>query len=101
MSFRYRLTGLLTAMLALAGCVSVAPPAPGTPEFAASQFSRAYDCGIRVDRRRVLARLAAEDRRRFVSASASFAVKSYKAPRACAETERAAVRQGLLALQRR
>ena len=39
----------------LAGCVA-AGPMPGTPEFSAVQVSRAYDCGLRVDRGRIIER---------------------------------------------
>lgn len=82
------------AALSLAGCVATGP-APGTPEFAASQVSRAYDCGVRVDRGRIIARLAPEERRRFVVANASYAVQSYKAPRRCEPEERANLQRAL------
>lgn len=82
------------AALGLAGCVATGP-APGTPEFAAAQVSRAYDCGLRVDRVRVIARLGREERQRFVAANASYAVKSYKAPRRCEAPERASLQQSL------
>jgi hypothetical protein len=74
---------------------------PGTPEFAASQVSRAYDCGVRVDRGQVMARLAREERPRFMAANAAFAVKSYKAPRSCDAYERASVQRDVAALGRR
>ena len=51
------------AAASLAGCVA-AGPMPGTPEFSAVQVSRAYDCGLRVDRGRIIARLPAEQRGR-------------------------------------
>lgn len=75
------------AAASLAGCVA-AGPVPGTPEFTAAQVSRAYDCGLRIDRGRIIARLPAEQRRRFVAANASYAVKSYNAPRRCDAPER-------------
>lgn len=79
------LAALATA--GLASCVAVGP-VPGTPEFTAAQVSRAYDCGLRVDRGRIIARLPAEQRGRFVAANASYAVKSYNAPRRCDAPER-------------
>jgi len=75
------------AAASLAGC-TVMGPMPGTPEFTAAQVSRAYDCGLRVDRGRIIARLPAEQRGRFVAANASYAVKSYNAPRRCEASER-------------
>ena len=78
---------VLLAAAGLAGCVATGP-APGTPEFTAAQISRAYDCGLKVDRGRIIARLPAEQRGRFVAANASYAVKSYKAPRRCDAPER-------------
>lgn len=75
------------AAASLAGCVATGPM-PGTPEFTAAQVSRAYDCGLRVDRGGIIARLPAEQRGRFVAANASFAVKSYNAPRRCEALER-------------
>jgi hypothetical protein len=82
------------AALGLAGCVATGP-APGTPEFAAAQVSRAYDCGLSVDRARIIAGFGREDRLRFVAANASYAVKSYKAPRRCEASEREKLRQEL------
>ncbi|WP_156330360.1 hypothetical protein [Bosea vaviloviae] len=87
-------------LLGLAACTT-AGPAPGTPEFAAAQVSRAYDCGVRVDRGRVLARLPREERQRFIAANAAFAVKSYKAPRSCDAYERASIQRDVTALGRR
>lgn len=87
-------------MLGLAGCVT-AGPIPGTPEYAAAQVSRGYDCGVQVDRHRVIARLAPQERRRFVEANASFAVKSYNAPRRCDAAERQSVQRELRELARR
>lgn len=78
---------VVLAAVSLAGCVA-AGPMPGTPEFTAAQVSRAYDCGLRVDRGRIIARLPSEQRGRFVAANASYAVKSYNAPRRCEAHER-------------
>jgi len=82
------------AAASLAGCVAVGP-VPGTPEFTAAQVSRAYDCGLRVDRSGIIARLPAEQRGRFVTANASYAVKSYNAPRHCEAHERERLQQEL------
>jgi hypothetical protein len=82
------------AAASLAGCIA-AGPMPGTPEFTAVQVSRAYDCGLRVDRGRIMARLPAEQRGRFVTANASYAVKSYNAPRRCEAQERERLQQEL------
>jgi hypothetical protein len=87
-------------LLALGGCVT-AGPIPGTPEYVAAQVSRGYDCGVPVDRRRVIARLAPQERRRFVEANASFAVKSYNAPRRCDALERQTVQRELRELAAR
>jgi hypothetical protein len=75
------------AAASLAGC-GAAGPVPGSPEFTAAQVSRAYDCGLRVDRGRIIAHLPSEQRGRFVAANASYAVKSYNAPRRCEASER-------------
>jgi hypothetical protein len=88
------------AAASLAGCVAAGPMA-GTPEFTASQVSRAYDCGLRVDRSRVIARLPAEQRGRFVAANANYAVKSYNAPRRCEASERERLQQELRVSARR
>jgi hypothetical protein len=90
----------LSLMLGLCACTTAGPP-PGTPEFAAAQVSRAYDCGLRVDRSRVVRRMPQEERRRFAMANAAYAVKSYKAPRACGAAERASVQRDVAALARR
>lgn len=94
---RFLACGLVLS--AQAGCVT-AGPIPGTPEFAAARVSRGYDCGVRVDRRQVIAKLAPADRGRFIAANASFAVKSYKAPRLCDASERHAVQRELASLTR-
>lgn len=89
------------ALLALPACVSVPMPPPGTPEFAAAQASRGYDCGLKVDPGRIMAQLERGERARFLAASRSFAVKSYRAPRPCGLGERADVQQELTRLARR
>jgi hypothetical protein len=91
---------LLPALLGLAACTTVGP-VPGTPEYLAARVSRAYDCGVRVDRNRVVARLDREERPRFLTANAAFAVKSYKAPRSCDAFERASVQREVSTLARR
>lgn len=90
----------LPILLGLTACTA-AGPAPGTAEFAAARVSRAYDCGLRIDRARVTAGLGREERRRFAAASAAFAVKSYKAPRPCGAEERWSVQREVEALGRR
>jgi hypothetical protein len=88
------------ALLALAGCTTVAE-LPGKPEYVASRVSRAFDCGLRVDRAGVMAKLQREERARFVAANAAYAVKSYNRPRACDAGERARVQNEVAALARR
>jgi len=90
----------LPILLGLAACTT-AGPTPGTPEFAAARVSRAYDCGLRVDRARVTAGLGREERQRFAAANAAFAVQSYKAPRSCSAAERWSVQREVGALGRR
>lgn len=85
---------------ALGACVT-AGPVPGTVEYAAAAVSRAYDCGLRVDRGRIIAGLDARERQRFVAANASYAVKSYKAPHRCEASERERIRGEIGALARR
>lgn len=87
--------------LALAGCTSLAEPLPGTVEYAAATVSRAYDCGLRVDRGGIMARLDRQERQHFAEANARYAVKSYKAPRRCDMAERERVQGAVGALARR
>ena len=89
------------ASLAVLGACAVAGPVPGTVEYAAATVSRAYDCGLPVDRGRIIARLDQQDRPRFIAANAGDAVKSYKAPRRCESTERERVKGEIGALARR
>lgn len=90
------------AALGLSGCtLQMGGSAPGTVEHAAATVSRAYDCGLRVDRARVLARLDRQQRQAFLAANAGYAVKSYKAPHSCGEAERQRVAGELKALARR
>jgi hypothetical protein len=86
--------------LGLGACTALGP-VPGTPEYAASRVSRGFDCGVRVDRARIAARLEREDRARFNVAGSGFAVKAYKAPRACDASERADLQRELGHLARR
>jgi hypothetical protein len=92
----------LAALLALGlpACTALGP-LPGTAEFAASRVSRGFDCGLRVDRARIAARLDRQERTRFVVASSAFAVKAYKAPRPCDAGERADLQRELGHLARR
>lgn len=96
-----RLAGLCAAalsLLVLPGCVAAPMPPPGTPEFAAAQASRGYDCGLRVDRGGIVAQMERGERARFQTASRSYAVSAYRAPRACGAGERARVQQELARL---
>jgi hypothetical protein len=89
------------ALFAAFGACTVAGPLPGTVEYAAATVSRAYDCGLPVDRNRIIARLDRQDRQRFVAANAGYAVKSYKAPHRCETSERERIKSEIGALARR
>ncbi|WP_199089150.1 hypothetical protein [Bosea sp. ASV33] len=89
------------ALFAALGACTVAGPLPGTVEYAAATVSRAYDCGLPVDRNRIIARLDRQDRQRFVAANAGYAVKSYKAPHRCEASERERIKGEIGALARR
>ncbi|RYE35060.1 MAG: hypothetical protein EOP23_02575 [Hyphomicrobiales bacterium] len=93
--------GAVLAAAALAGCTTVASPRPGTVEYAAATVSRAFDCGLPVDRSRIIARFDRQDRPRFIAANAGYAVKSYKAPHRCEASERERVKGEIGALARR
>lgn len=87
-------------LIGLSAC-TVAGPVPGTVEYAAATVSRAYDCGLRVDRSRIIARIDRQERQRFVEANAQYAVASYRAPHACDSAERERVQGEVVALARR
>jgi hypothetical protein len=87
-------------LLGLAACTT-AGPVPGSVEYAAATVSRGYDCGLRVERGRIIARLDRGERAAFLAANAGYAVKSYKAPHACGTAERERVQGELAALSRR
>lgn len=89
------------ASFAAVGACTVAGPVPGTVEYAAATVSRAYDCGLSVDRSRIIARLDRQDRPRFIAANAGYAVKSYKAPHRCEASERERIKGEIGALARR
>lgn len=89
------------ASFAAVGACTVAGPVPGTVEYAAATVSRAYDCGLSVDRSRIIARLDRQDRPRFIAANAGYAVKSYKAPHRCEAGERERIKGEIGALARR
>lgn len=86
-------------LLGLAACTT-AGPVPGTVEYAAATVSRGYDCGLHVDRGRIIARLGKQERASFLAVNASYAVKSYKAPHACGSLERERAQGELAALSR-
>ncbi len=98
---RASLRWCLFAPLALTACQQHNAYMPGTPEYAAAMVSRGYDCGLRVERGRVVAVYQGDERRRLIAANQDFAVRSYNLPRACTETERAAVASELRAIARR
>ncbi len=87
-------------LLGLSACTT-AGPIPGSVDYAAATVSRGYDCGLRVDRSRIIARLSGPERTAFIAANASYAVKSYKAPHACGTAERERVQGELVALSKR
>lgn len=78
---------ILPVLAALGGCSPVTP-VPGTPEYAAAQVSRGFDCGLRPNRERILKGLSLDEQRRFYRANALYAVRSYNAPRSCGAFER-------------
>jgi hypothetical protein len=96
-----RLCWFLAGMgVALAGCQStMVRPAPGTPEYAAYITSRGYDCGLNVERGRMLA--AQRQRATYVRAGQAYAVRAYNKPEACGPYERAEVMAELERLARR
>jgi hypothetical protein len=84
-----------------AGCTAIAAPPPiGTPEYAAFLTSRAYDCGLRVERGRIIARHRGEERVRYISAGQGYAVRAYRKPESCGLFEREQVAAELRALSR-
>jgi hypothetical protein len=89
------------APLALAACQHQTSYLPGTPEHSAAIVSRGYDCGLRVERGRVVEAYRGAERQRFVSANQQMAVRSYNAPRHCTDGERALVAGELRSLARR
>ncbi|MGX5736698.1 hypothetical protein [Bosea thiooxidans] len=93
--------GCAGALFATLAACTVAGPAPGTVEYAAATVSRAYDCGLRVDRGRIIAKLDRQERQRFVEANAQYAVASYRAPHACGSAERERIQGEVVALARR
>jgi hypothetical protein len=93
--------GALAMPLLLAACQGASAYPPGSPERAAAVVSRGYDCGLRVERGRVVATYRGDERRRFIGANQNFAVQSYNAPRACGAAERGQVADELRALARR
>ncbi len=92
---------MLSAPLLLTACNQHSAYAPGTPEYAAAIVSRGYDCGLRVERGRVVAVYRGGERQRFVATNQQLAVQSYNLPRACSEAERADVANALRKLVQR
>jgi hypothetical protein len=91
----------MLAPLALTACQHQTSHLPGTPEYSAAIVSRGYDCGLRVERGRVVAAYRGAERQRFVSANQQMAVRSYNAPLHCTDGERAFVADKLRSLARR
>lgn len=85
----------------LTACQHQSAYTPGTPEYAASIVSRGYDCGLRVERGRVVAVYQGDERRRLIATNQALAVRSYNLPRACSEAERANVASELRMIARR
>lgn len=98
---RSRMLAALVGTVILGACQHQLAHAPGTPEHAAALVSRGYDCGLRVERGRVVSHYRGAERSRFVAANQALAVRSYNAPRGCAPPERASVAQDLARLARR
>ena len=87
--------------LALTACNQHTAYTPGTPEYAAAVVSRGLDCGLRVERGRVVAVYRGDERQRFVATNQQLAVRSYNAPKACSDAERGSVASALRQLARR
>jgi hypothetical protein len=90
---RVRTTGrgqgaAVIAGLLVAGCTTAAMPVPGTPEYTAAILSRGYDCGLPVQRGRIIAQERRERRPEVVRAGQSYAVAAYRAPKGCGPSER-------------
>ncbi len=89
----------------LAACQPMLTPMPlaGTPEYTGAMVSRGYDCGLRVDRGRIIALESGYRRTDAVRAGQVYAVAAYRAPKACDANERAYVSTELkrLASERR
>ncbi len=92
---------MLSAPLLLTGCQQHTAYTPGTPEHAASIVSRGYDCGLRVERGRVVAVYRGDERQRFVATNQQLAVRSYNVPKSCSAAERASVADALRQIARR
>jgi hypothetical protein len=92
---------VVTVTLPLAACQGVAHrPEPGTPQYAAYLTSRGYDCGLSVQRGRLIAVQRGPDRAAYVSAGQGYAVRAYNKPEGCGTYERAEVAAELRRLAR-
>jgi hypothetical protein len=96
-----RALALIAVAVTLGACQQHTAHLPGTPEYAASIVTRGYDCGLRVERGRVVAVYRGDERRRLIATHQALAVQSYNLPRPCSETERASVAGALKAIARR
>jgi hypothetical protein len=96
-----RVALILVAANLTAGCNSiVGAPSPGSPEYAAFLTSRAYDCGLSVQRGRIIARHRGPERTRYISAGQGYAVRAYAKPEGCGAFERERIAAELRALYR-
>ena len=93
---------IAAATLPLAACQSmVMRPEVGIPEYAAYLTSRGYDCGLRVERGRLVALHRGQERTAYVSAGQRYSVQAYNRPQACGAHERAEVAAELRRLAQR
>ena len=97
-----RLALLLVAVTApMAACTStMSRPESGTPQYAAFMTSRGYDCGLAVQRGRLIAVQRGADRAAYVSAGQRYAVQAYNKPESCSAYEKAEVAAELRRLAR-
>jgi hypothetical protein len=99
-----KLAALPCAALLLAGCETMqVMPVAGSPQYTGAIVSRGYDCGLRVDRGRIIALESGYRRTDAVRAGEFYAVAAYRAPKTCDANERAFVSAELkrLASERR
>jgi hypothetical protein len=99
-----RLVIMAGAVVLLGGCETLQTlPVAGSPQYTGAIVSRGYDCGLRVDRGRIIALESGYRRTDAVLAGQYYAVAAYRAPKVCDAGERAFVSAELkrLASERR